>query len=93
MAPIELWARTIHPTGALRVLGVWLDPALRWKGNLDAVAEKMKSQLQALTCLSASTWGLPLIQGGRLSRELQAQLESQWRSQPARWRELHPRSP
>ena len=46
----------------MRALGVWLDPTLRWKSHLDAVAGKMKTQLQALTCLSASIWGLPLAQ-------------------------------
>lgn len=46
----------------MRVLGVWLDPTLRWKGHFDAVAGKMKTQLRALTCLSTSTWGLPLAQ-------------------------------
>lgn len=46
----------------MRVLGVWLNPALCWKSHLDAVAGKMKTQLQALTCLSTSTWGLPLAQ-------------------------------
>ena len=44
------------------VLGVWLDSSLRWKSHLDAVAGKMRTQLRALTCLSTSTWGLPLIQ-------------------------------
>lgn len=34
-------------------------PALRWKGHVDAVTGKMKTQMRALTCLSA--W-LPLIQ-------------------------------
>ena len=46
----------------MRFLGVWLDPTLHWKSHLDSVAGKMKTQLQALTCLSASTWGLPLTQ-------------------------------
>ena len=61
-ATIQLGAQVIEPTRAMRVLGVWLDPTLHWKSHLDIVAGKMKTQLQALTCLSASTWGLPLIQ-------------------------------
>lgn len=44
----------------MRILGVFLDPRLRWKGHLDAVAGKMKTQLKALTQTTASTWGLPL---------------------------------
>ena len=39
-----------------------MDPALCWKCHLDAVTDKMKTQLRALTCLSAATWGLPLAQ-------------------------------
>ena len=61
-ATIQIGPRVIEPTGAMRVLGVWLDPTLHWKSHLDAVAGKMKTQLRALTCLSASTWGLPLAQ-------------------------------
>ena len=61
-AAVQIGPRVIEPTGAMRVLGVWLDPALHWKSHLDAVAGKMRTQLRALTCLSASTWGLPLAQ-------------------------------
>ena len=61
-ATIQIGSRVIEPTRAMRVLGVWLDPTLRWKSHLDAVAGRMKMQLRALTCLSASTWGLPLAQ-------------------------------
>ena len=61
-ATIQIGPQVIKPTGAMRVLGIWLDPALCWKGHLDAVAGKMKTQLRALTCLSASTWGLLLAQ-------------------------------
>ena len=61
-ATVQIGPKVVEPTGAMRVLGVWLDPTLHWKNHLDAVAGKMKTQLRALTCLSASTWGLPLIQ-------------------------------
>lgn len=46
----------------MRVLGVWLDPGLRWKGHLDAVAGRLKAQLWALKVATTSTWGLPLLQ-------------------------------
>ena len=55
--------RLIRPGQTMRILGVWLDPALRWKGHLDALAGKLDSQMRALSCLTGSTWGLPLTQG------------------------------
>ena len=61
-ATVQIGSRVIEPSRAMRVLGVWLDPTLCWKGHFDAVAGKMKTQLRALTCLSTSTWGLPLAQ-------------------------------
>ena len=42
-APIQVEGRVIHPRSAMRVLGVWLDPRLRWKGHLDALAGKLKT--------------------------------------------------
>ena len=61
-APVQIEGRVINPGAAMRILGVWLDPRLRWKGHLDALAGKLKTQVRALTCLSTSTWGLPLVQ-------------------------------
>ena len=52
----------IELTEVMQVLGVWMNSILHWKSHLDAVAGKMKTQLQALICLSAFIWGLPLIQ-------------------------------
>ena len=52
----------IESAGAMQVLRIWLDPALHWKSHLNAVADKMKTQLQVLICLSVSIWGLPLAQ-------------------------------
>ena len=60
--PIQIGTQVIKPTHAMHFLGVWLGLTLHWQSHLDAVAGKMKTQLQALTCLSASTWGLPLTQ-------------------------------
>lgn len=60
--PVWAGGQEVRPCTAMRFLGIWLDPKLRWKGHLDAIAGKMKSQTLALTRLSASTWGLPLVQ-------------------------------
>ena len=61
-ATIQIGDRTIQPAKVMRILGVWLDPTLRWKGHLDATIRKLQSQTRALTCLTGSTWGLPLTQ-------------------------------
>lgn len=59
-APLVLGSVTIYPSKIMRVLGVFLDPRLRWKGHLDAIAGRMRSQVKALTRTTALTWGLPL---------------------------------
>ncbi|EDN05845.1 predicted protein [Histoplasma mississippiense (nom. inval.)] len=61
-AELRLPGQTIQPKQVMRVLGVWLDSRLRWKGHLDAVAGKMKTQVRALSQTTQSTWGLPLRQ-------------------------------
>lgn len=61
-ATVKIGGRVIQPAKVMRILGVWLDPTLRWSGYLDATTRKLQSQTRALTCLSSSTWGLPLIQ-------------------------------
>ena len=61
-ATVQIEPRVIESAEAMRVLGVWLNPTLHWKRHLDAMAGKMKTQLQALICLSTSTWGLHLAQ-------------------------------
>ncbi|EDN11316.1 predicted protein [Histoplasma mississippiense (nom. inval.)] len=62
LAELRLPGQTIRPKQVMRVLGVWLDSRLRWKGHLDAVAGKMKTQVRALSQTTQSTWGLPLRQ-------------------------------
>lgn len=61
-ATIEVGGQTKSPAKVMRILGVWLDPTLRWSGHLEATGRKLQSQTRALTCLSTSTWGLPLQQ-------------------------------
>lgn len=60
-ACVEIEDKVIQPSKVMRVLGIWLDPALRWKGHLNGLAGKLKSQVRALTCLTTSTWGVPLV--------------------------------
>ena len=61
-APIRLGSIEKNPEESVRVLGAWLDPQLRWNGHLDRVMQKMKSQINALSKTTGSTWGFPLIQ-------------------------------
>ena len=61
-ALVQIEGKVINPGSVIRVLRVWLDPRLRWKGHLDALASKLKNQIRALTCLLVSTQGLPLVQ-------------------------------
>ena len=41
----------------IRVLGVWLDPALSWKEHLAQAARKGNAASEALSRLATSTWG------------------------------------
>lgn len=61
-ATIDIGGTIVKPASTMRVLGVWLDPKLRWNGHLEATVRKLHSQTRALTRLSGSTWGLPLRQ-------------------------------
>ena len=45
----------IHPKTEVRILDIYLDPALRWKPHLRAVEAKAVSQLNALKTITGST--------------------------------------
>lgn len=44
------------------MLGLHLDPRLQWTTHRTKVLEKLKTQTNALTKLTGSTWGIPMIQ-------------------------------
>jgi Reverse transcriptase (RNA-dependent DNA polymerase)/Endonuclease-reverse transcriptase len=50
------------PTDKVRVLGLHLDPKLQWSAHRTETLAKLETQVNALTRLSGSTWGLPMIQ-------------------------------
>jgi hypothetical protein len=56
-AQLQLGTVTKAPTPTIRVLGVWLDPRLRWGAHIKKVQDKMKNQMNALSRTTASTWG------------------------------------
>jgi hypothetical protein len=49
----------------MRVLGVWVDPKLQWKEHVKKVTRKGNASFEALSRLSASTWG-PSMRRSRL---------------------------
>jgi hypothetical protein len=58
---IYVFPATRDPNEALRVLELLLDPKLQWKVHKKAIVDKMATQTNALTRLTGSTWGLPLL--------------------------------
>ena len=56
-AQMQLGSLVKAPTTSVRVLGVWLDPKLRWGEHVKVVLGKMKTQTNALIRTTASTWG------------------------------------
>src|SRR5438552_1597138 len=61
-APIWLGSTEKKPEESAHVLGIWLDPQLRWGSHLNKIMGKMKSQVNALAKTTGSTWGFPLLQ-------------------------------
>jgi Reverse transcriptase (RNA-dependent DNA polymerase)/Endonuclease-reverse transcriptase len=65
-ASINLGDITKEPTKLVRVLGLWLDPALSWKGHIEKTRQKAVTQLKALTTLASPTWGLTFIKARQI---------------------------
>jgi hypothetical protein len=57
------WLRRqeIRPVQEARLLGIWLDCKLKWKGHLAVIKQKFATQQFALTRLAASVWGCSLL--------------------------------
>jgi hypothetical protein len=55
--PVTLQGTAIQPTPVVRILGIQLDSKLRWKAQEKAIQAKMDTQILALQCTTASTWG------------------------------------
>ncbi len=56
-APIRLGAVVKNPETEVRILGVWIDPQLKWGAHVKKVLTKMETQANALYRTTASTWG------------------------------------
>ena len=59
-ATLQIEEATMIPSTSVRVLGVWVDPQLRWGEHVKKVLNKMKTQTNALVRTMASTWGATL---------------------------------
>lgn len=56
----------IAPMAIVRILGVQLDSELRWKAHTEAVSRKMETQINALCCTVASTWGATTVKARQI---------------------------
>ena len=56
-AQLQLGGIAKEPGTSVRILGVWLDPKLRWGEHVKVIKRKMTTQTNALLRTTASTWG------------------------------------
>ncbi len=56
-AQLQLGEIAKGPSTSVRILGVWLDPKLRWGEHVKVIKRKMTTQTNALLRTTASTWG------------------------------------
>lgn len=63
---IKIEGQQIIPSTCVRILGVQLDTALRWKAHLRAVEAKATRTLSAFSSTAGSTWGMSQAAGRRL---------------------------
>jgi hypothetical protein len=56
-ATIRLGETIQHPKQEVRILGVWIDPKLKWAAHIRQVLGKAPSYQRAIDTTAASTWG------------------------------------
>jgi len=65
-ASIQLDGVVLEPKKDIRVLGVWLDTKLKWTGHLRELRRKAASQTQAITRITAPTWGASFLKARQI---------------------------
>ena len=61
-ASIHLGGIEKAPKSEVRVLGIWVDPKLKWSAHWSKVQKKASTQIGALVRTTASTWGASFLQ-------------------------------
>jgi hypothetical protein len=61
-AGIQIGETEKAPTKEVRILGIWVDPKLKWSAHRSKVQEKANKQIGALVRTTASTWGASFLQ-------------------------------
>ena len=56
-ASIDIGGTTKEPSKSVRVLGVWLDPKLKWSAHVKVAQQKGSGAIAALKRITTSTWG------------------------------------
>ena len=60
-ASIHLGGIEKAPKLEVRVLGIWVDPKLKWSAHWSKVQKKASTQIGALVRTTASTWGASFL--------------------------------
>jgi hypothetical protein len=60
-AGIQLGEGGKAPTQEVRILGIWVDPKLKWSAHWSKVQQKASAQIGALVRTTASTWGASFL--------------------------------
>ena len=61
-ASIHLGGIEKAPKAEVRILGIWVDPKLKWSAHWSKVQKKASTQIGALVRTTASTWGASFLQ-------------------------------
>lgn len=61
--PLVLEERRIEPSTEIKILGLYVDPKMKWGAHIKKIKAKMTRQTMALSRITASTWGTGYSKG------------------------------